>query len=68
MFQGDMWISTAPYPAVLDFDLTTDMKGALITENYGIQKSLIVFYPMKHLLTSFLTNHHICIHEVLKDG
>jgi hypothetical protein len=26
-----------------------DMKRALIAENYGVQKSLIVLYPMKHL-------------------
>jgi hypothetical protein len=28
-------------------DLTTDMKRALITENYGVQKLLIVLYTMK---------------------
>jgi hypothetical protein len=27
-------------PAVVGIDLTTDMKRALITENYGVQKSL----------------------------
>jgi hypothetical protein len=44
------------------------MKRALITENYGVQKSLIVFYPMQHLRTEFLTNHPICTRKVLHDG
>jgi hypothetical protein len=39
-FQGDTWIFGASDP---------DMKRALITENYGVQKSLIVLYPLKHL-------------------
>jgi hypothetical protein len=42
MFQGDMWIFAAPVPAVVGVDLTTNMRPALITENYGVQKSLIV--------------------------
>jgi hypothetical protein len=58
MFQQDTWIFTAPDPAVVGNDLTTNMKRALITENY----------PMKHLQTEFLTNHLICIHKVLNDG
>jgi hypothetical protein len=49
MFQVDTWIFAAPELAVVGTDLTTDMKRALITENYGVQKSLIVLYPMKHL-------------------
>jgi hypothetical protein len=40
MFQGDIWIFTAPDPAVVGIDLTTDIKRALITENYRVQKSL----------------------------
>jgi hypothetical protein len=68
MFQEDTWIFTAPDPAVMVTDLTTDKKRALITENYRIQKSLIVLYPMKHLHTEFLTNHLICIRKVLNDG
>ena len=46
MFQGGTWIFAAPDPAVVGIDLTTDMKRALITENYGVQKSLIVLYAM----------------------
>jgi hypothetical protein len=34
MFQRDTWIFAAPDPAVVGIDLTTDMKCALITENY----------------------------------
>jgi hypothetical protein len=41
MFQGSTWIFAAPNPAVVTIDLATDMKHALITENYGVQKSLI---------------------------
>jgi hypothetical protein len=63
MFQEDTWILAAPDPAVVG-----DMKRALITENYGAQKSLIVLYPMKHLRTEFLTNNYICIRKVLNDG
>jgi hypothetical protein len=48
------WIFTARDPAVVGIDITTDMKRALITENYGVHKSLIVLYPMKHLHTEFL--------------
>jgi hypothetical protein len=51
MFQGDRWIFAAPDPAAVGIDLITDMKRALITENYGVPKSLIVVYPMKHLHT-----------------
>jgi hypothetical protein len=36
------------------------MKRALITENYGVQKSLIVLHPMKRLHTEILTNHLMC--------
>jgi hypothetical protein len=49
MFQEDTWIFAAPDPAVVDIDLATDMKRALFTENYGVQKFLIVLYPIKHL-------------------
>jgi hypothetical protein len=49
MFQGNTRIFAAPDPAVVGIDLTTDMKRALITENYRVQRSLIVLYPMKHL-------------------
>ena len=68
MFQGDTWIFAAPDPAVVGIDSTTDMKHALITENYGAQKIPIVLYPLKHLHTEFLTNHLICIRKVLNDG
>jgi hypothetical protein len=68
MFQGDPWIFAAPDPAVVGIDLSTDMKRALITENYLVHKSLIVLYPMKHLRTEFLTNHLVCIRKVLNDG
>jgi hypothetical protein len=36
--------------------LTTAIKFAFITENDGVQKSLIVLYPMKHLRTEFVTS------------
>jgi hypothetical protein len=49
MFQGDTWILAAPDPADVGIDLTPDMKRALISENYGVQKSLIFLYLMKHL-------------------
>jgi hypothetical protein len=62
-----MWIFAASDPAVVGTDLTTDMKRVLITENYGVQKSLIVLYPMGHLRTEFLTNYLICIRKVLND-
>jgi hypothetical protein len=68
MMQGDRWIFVQPDPEVLVIDLTTDMKRVLITENYGVQKSLFVLYPMKHLHREFLTNQLICIREVLNDG
>jgi hypothetical protein len=68
MFQEDTWIFAAPDPAAVGIDLTTERKLALITESYGVQKSLIVLYPMKHMHTGFLTNHLICISKVLKDG
>jgi hypothetical protein len=58
----------APEPAAVGTDLTTDMKRALITENYAVQKSLIVSNQMKHLHTEFLTNRLICICKVLNDG
>jgi hypothetical protein len=41
MFQGGTWIFAVPNPAVVGIDLTTDMNSSLITENYGVQKSLI---------------------------
>jgi hypothetical protein len=44
---------------MVGIDLTTDMKHALLTENYGVQKSLVL-YPMKHLRIEFLMNHLIC--------
>jgi hypothetical protein len=40
--------------------------AALITENYRVQKSLIVLYPMKYLHTEIFMKHLICIHKVLK--
>jgi hypothetical protein len=49
MFQRDTWIFVASDLAVAGIDLTTDMKIALIVKNYGVRKSLIVLYPMKHL-------------------
>jgi hypothetical protein len=49
IFQEGTWIFAATGPAIVVIGLTTDKKRALITENYGVQKSLIVFYPMKHL-------------------
>jgi hypothetical protein len=49
MFQGETWIFAAPNLAVVGIDFTTDMKCALITESYGVQKSLIVLYPIKYL-------------------
>jgi hypothetical protein len=67
MFQEHMWIFAAPDPAVLDIDLTAAMKHAVITESYGVQKSLIALYPMKYLYTEFLTNHLICIRKELND-
>jgi hypothetical protein len=51
-------------PAVVGIELATDMKRALVTENYGVRKSLIVFYLMKHLHTEFVTNYRICIRNV----
>jgi hypothetical protein len=63
MFQGDTWTFPAPDPAVVCIGLTT--KRAVITESYGAQRSLIVFYPMKHFHTEFLTNHHICMVDSL---
>jgi hypothetical protein len=42
-------VDSAPDAAVVGIDLIFDMKRALITENYGVQKSLIVLYPIKHL-------------------
>jgi hypothetical protein len=47
MFQGDTWILAVLDPAIVGIDLTTDMKRSLITENYGVQKSLVL-YLMKH--------------------
>jgi hypothetical protein len=67
MFQEDIWIFADPDPVVVGIDLTTDMKRALITGNYGVQKSLVL-YPMKHLHMEFLTNHLICIRKVLYNG
>lgn len=68
MFQQDTWIFAAPNPAGVGIDLITDMKRALISENYGIQKLLIVLYPMKQLHTEFRMNYLICIHKVLNGG
>jgi hypothetical protein len=48
VLQGDAWIFAAPDPAVVGIDLTTDMKRALFTENYRVQKSLFVMYLIKH--------------------
>jgi hypothetical protein len=62
-----MWIFAAPGPAIVVIDLTTDMRRALITENYGVQKTLIL-YPMKQLQTEFFTNHLICNRKMLNDG
>jgi hypothetical protein len=36
MFQEDTWIFAVPHPEVVDIDLATHMKHALITENYGV--------------------------------
>ena len=64
----ETWIFAAPDPAVVGIASTTDMKCALITENYGVQKFSIVLYPLKHLHTEFLTTDLICIRKVLNDG
>jgi hypothetical protein len=63
MFQEHTYNSD-PDPVIVG----TDMKHALITENYRVQNSLIILYPMKHLHTEFITNHLICIRKVLNDG
>jgi hypothetical protein len=42
-------------------DLTTDMKCALITENYGIQKYIIVWYPVKHLHSITIPGKAWCV-------
>jgi hypothetical protein len=55
MFQGGKWIFAAPDPAVVGIELTTDKKRTLITENSGVQKSLIILYLMKHLHTKSQT-------------
>jgi hypothetical protein len=68
IFQRETWIFAFPDRTVVGIDLTIDMKRALITENYGVQKSHIILYPMKHLQTGFLINHLICILNVLNDG
>jgi hypothetical protein len=52
IFQKVTWIFAAPDLAVVVTDLTTNMRRVLFTENYGIQKSLIVLYPTKHLHSS----------------
>jgi hypothetical protein len=49
MFQGGMWIFAAPDPAVVGIDSTTDMKRALTTENYEVQKFPILFQSYKAL-------------------
>jgi hypothetical protein len=36
ILQEDTWIFAAPGPAIVVIDLTTDMKRAFITENYGV--------------------------------
>jgi hypothetical protein len=41
MFQGGTWFFAASYPAVVGIDLTTHINRAPITENYGVQKSLL---------------------------
>jgi hypothetical protein len=58
--KGNTWIFAAPYPAVVGIDLTTGMKRAIITENYGGQKSIIVLYPLKHLLTISVPGKTLC--------
>jgi hypothetical protein len=68
MFQGDMWIFAGPDPVVVGIGFTSDMKRALTTENYGVQKSLIVLYSMDHLHTEFLADYFICIRMVLNGG
>jgi hypothetical protein len=40
IFQRDTYIFAAPHRAVVGIYLTIDMKCALITENYGVLKSL----------------------------
>jgi hypothetical protein len=47
----------------LDYRCPRSLKRAIITENYGVQKSHIVLYPKKHLHTEFLTYHLICIRK-----
>jgi hypothetical protein len=49
IYSKETRIFAAPDPAVVVMDLTTAMKRSLITENYGVQKSLIVLYVKKHL-------------------
>jgi hypothetical protein len=61
MFQGDTWIFAAPDSAVTDIDLTVDMKCALITENYGVQKPLIILYPMKSHGTITIPDKTWCV-------
>jgi hypothetical protein len=39
----------SPDPAVVNINLTTDMKHVPITDNFGVQKFLNVLYQMKHL-------------------
>jgi hypothetical protein len=68
MFQGDTWMFAAPNPAAVGIGITTDTKRALNIEIYGVQKSIIVLYPMKHLHTEFFTNHLICIRKMQTMG
>jgi hypothetical protein len=65
IFQGD---TCPPDPAVVGIELTTYMKRALMTENYRVQKSLIILYLMKRLHTEFLINHLICIRKAINEG
>jgi hypothetical protein len=67
IFQEDARIFAAPGPAIVVIDFTTDMKRALITEIYGVQKFLFL-YPLKRLHTEVFTNYLISIRKVLNDG
>jgi hypothetical protein len=48
MCQGDTWVFAAPDPAGIGIDLTADMKRALITDNYGVKKSLLQYQWKSH--------------------
>jgi hypothetical protein len=49
MFQGDTRIFAASELAVVGINLTTDVKRALVTENYEIQEPLayLPYYQLK---------------------